>query len=200
MHNLDRALAEISSIRAHLLATTRFRGISPSFNTVLGVVVLFIAAILSFRQPGTDYGFIFFWAAVLLATTTIVGVEAVSRSRRLHGSLANEMLSWAMYRILPFAAAGLMITFSVLQFAPAVIWLLPGFWLILIGLFGFSVLPNVPRGLAWVAGWYFACGALVLWRAGSGGELSPWMMGVPLGVGHLLVAYALNHSREVDHG
>lgn len=198
MHNLDRALSEIASIRTHLLATTRFRGISPGFNMALGFVVLFVALIHSLRESVTTHGFVFFWAAVLLATTTIVGLEAVSRARRLHGALARDMLIRALLKVLPFAGAGLAVTFCVLAFAPPAIWLVPGFWLILIGLFGFSVLPNVPRGLAWVAGWYFGWGVLVLWVAGAGGGLAPWMMGVPLGVGHLLVAYSLNHSREVD--
>ena len=69
--------------------------------------------------------------------------------------------------------------------------MLPGLWQILLALLGFSVLSNLPREMAWVAGWYFCCGAVVLALAGQAGTLSPWMMGVPFAVGQIAVAVIL---------
>jgi hypothetical protein len=113
--------------------------------------------------------------------------------------MADTMLNSALRLVLPFAAAGSVISFVILRYAQAAVWLLPGLWQVFIALVGFSALSNVPRTLGWVAGWYFLCGAIVLGLAGSSGTLSPWMMGIPLTVGQAAVALILSFpGREND--
>ncbi|WP_206046985.1 hypothetical protein, partial [Mangrovimicrobium sediminis] len=74
--------------------------------------------------------------------------------------------------------------------------LLPGLWQILVGLLGFSVVRSLPRNIVWVSAWYFACGAGVLMAAARVGQLQPWMMGVPLVLGQLMVAVIMNHAEK----
>jgi hypothetical protein len=113
--------------------------------------------------------------------------------------MAANMLSSALRLVLPFAAAGTVISFVILRYAPATVWMLPGLWQIFIALVGFSALSNVPRMLGWVAVWYLLCGGIVLGLAGSSGTLSPWMMGIPLTVGQAAVALILSlPGRERD--
>lgn len=197
VRDVDVALSEISSIRTQLAAATRFLGISPGFNLILGVLAFFVALLQTFELPLAGKGNLSFtvvWAAVILASFVIIAQDAVTRSRQLHGPMARTMLKTALQKILPFAFSGSVISWAVCSFAPGDTWLLPGIWLILIGLLGYSAMSSVPRGLGWVAGWYVLCGAIVLAISGRSGVLTPWMMGVPLTVGHLAVAFILGRS------
>jgi hypothetical protein len=130
----------------------------------------------------------------------VAATEAISRSRRLHGQMAQAMLNTALRQVLPFGAAGVIVTAVICKFSPVSIWMLPGLWQILIGLFGFSVLSSLPRAIVWVAGWYFVCGAFVLGLAGWSGTLSPWMMGIPFGVGQAAVALVLHRGSGEHNG
>ncbi len=203
MNDVDLALSQISNIRAQLVASTRFRGIAPGLNVLAGVLTLAVAAAQSFQasaveQSGLSY--ITVWAAALVLSSGFVAFEASSRARRLHGRMAYPMLNAALQKVLPFVAAGIVITWAVCSFSPESLWLLPGLWQILIGLLGFSALGSLPRGMVWAAGWYFLCGTLVLGFAGQSGVLSPWMMGIPFSVGHILVAVILCRANREECG
>ena len=203
MRDVNTAQAEISAIRAKLLATTRFRGISPRFNTILGMLVLVVTALQTLRAPVSgvvDGAFILVWASVLGGCTAVTAVEAVARSRRLHGGMSRAMLLAVLGKVGPFTAVALALGHVVWLFAPDMLWLLPGLWLTLVGLLGISLLANVPRELVWVAFWYLLCGGVLLYRGGLTGTLAPWMVGIPLATGQLAVAYILNKSEEDDDG
>jgi hypothetical protein len=131
------------------------------------------------------------WGAATVASCVIVAIEAISRSRALHGRMADAMLGSAVRLALPFAAAGAILSSVICGFAPDSAWLLPGLWQILIGLLGFSAMSSLPRTIVWAATWYLLCGSLVLVLAGWSGTLSPWMMGVPFAVGQTVVALIL---------
>ena len=195
MSELDNALSQIADIRAKLAASTWFRGFAPELNMVIGVLVL-VVALAQALLPEVLYlgvsGYIAVWATVLVVTSGVVTVEAVIRSRRLHGGMAPAMLRSALHRALPFAAAGVVITAVVCAFFPGSMLLLPGLWLILIGLLGFAALGNLPGAICWAAAWYLFCGSAVLVLTGWTGELSPWMMGLPIAVGQFGVAIILN--------
>ncbi len=197
MKELDLALSDISAIRAQLVGATRFVGISPGFNAILAFVTAVVAAFQTLLQPAagqSDMAFIAVWGSVLMASTAIVTVDAVSRSRRCHGRMAGVLLKTILLKIMPFLTAAVIVTWAICSFAPESIRLLPGLWLILLGLLGFAVLANVPRELIWVACWYFGCGTVVLAVAGYSGNLAPWMMGVPFTVGHLAVAFTFGRA------
>jgi hypothetical protein len=191
MKDVDLALSDISSIRAQLAASTQFRGIAPGFNAVMAVLVLVIAVAQSLHpERWVDDGlrFVLVWALLIGVTCAVAAVEAVLRSQRLHGQLASAMLNSALQKVLPFAVGGLVITSVIIGYSPESIWLLPGLWLLMIGLLGFSFVSTLPRAIIWVAIWYFLCGAIVLMVAGSSRMLSPWMMGIPFAIGHVSVA------------
>ena len=198
LNDVQRALSEIEDIRAHLAASTRFRGIAPEANVLIAGLSLGVAAAQT-AWPQVlaqdTFRYVAVWAAVIVASTAIAITEAISRSRRLHGSMAGAMLNTALREALPFGAAGAVITVVICGVSPATAWILPGLWQILIGLLGFSALPNLPRAFVWAAGWYFLCGAVVLCMAGVSATLSPWMMGVPFAVGHAAVALILRQAR-----
>lgn len=197
MDEVDRALAQIADIRAQLAASTRFNGVPPGANALVSVLSLAVAAAQTI-WPETlardALNYIAVWVAVIVASTVIVTGEAISRSRRLHGRMAGAMLDSALRQVLPFAAAGAIITFAICEYSPVSAWMLPGLWQILIALIGFSALSSLPRLMVWAARWYLLCGAIVLCVAGGSGTLSPWMMGLPLAIGHAAVALILHYS------
>ncbi len=191
MNDVNLALSQLSRIRSQLVASTQFRGIAPGFNVLMGVLVLLVASVQSLQPVASlqdGRGFVLVWAAVIGIFSVVAIVEAVFRARRLHGSMAPAMLDSMLQKVLPFAMTGLVVTGVILSFAPESAWLLPGFWLMLIGLQGFSFLSSMPRGMVWAAMWYFLCGAIVLIAAGASRTLSPWMMGIPFAVGCFSVA------------
>jgi hypothetical protein len=193
--DVDRALSQVADIRAQLAASTRFRGIGPELNALTGLLALLVAMAQSLWpqwlfHDNMDY--VGVWAAVIIASGLVVAIESISRARRLHGQMAPAMLSVALYKTLPFAVGGTVISWVICTFAIDSARLLPGLWQILIALLGFSALSSLPRAIVWAAGWYFACGTLVLVLAGWSGMLSPWMMGIPFAVGQTIVACILS--------
>lgn len=191
MNDVDRALSQIEDMHAHLAASTRFQGIAPEVNALSAILVLVVATAQTLWPQilaPDALGYIVVWAAVSLASTCLVGAEAVSRARRLHGPLAPSMLRLAMLKALPFTATGLVITGVICILSIENAWLLPGMWQLLVALIGFSAASSLPRTIIWAASWYFLCGTVVLAIGAGTEELSPWMMGIPLAVGQVIVA------------
>lgn len=195
MNDVDNALMQLREIHARLAESTRFRGIAPDLNALTAALTLLVAAAQSLwpqrLQPDAT-AYVALWGTVISVVWIIVSVEAVSRARRIHGDMAPALLASAAQRTLPFAAAGVVTTCMILGFARESVWLLPGLWQIYVGLLGFAVVRSLPRNMIWAAAWYFSTGTVVLAAAGWSGSLSPWMMGIPLGVGQLGVALILN--------
>jgi hypothetical protein len=54
----------------------------------------------------------------------------------------------------------------------------------------------LPRQMFAVGVWYLACGLTCLLAASGSKALSPWEMGIPFGVGQLLVAVVLQYCFE----
>ena len=89
--------------------------------------------------------------------SSIIGTEAVRRSRRIHDGLADDMLHAAAEQFLPAAIAGMLLTFVLVRTAEAQIWMLPGLWQILFSLGVFASCRSLPRPMIAVAVWYLAC-------------------------------------------
>jgi hypothetical protein len=201
LDDVEHALSQIADIRARVVASTRFRGMTPKANLVSAALALAVAMAQSLwpdvlAQDPIRY--VAIWSAVTLACLFNTGIETIPRVRALHGQMADAVLGAVFRQVLPFAAAGAVLDLVICRFAPDSIWLLPGLWQLLIGLFGFSALSRLPRAMVWVAGWYLACGAAVLVLAGSTGELSPWMMGIPFGIGQAAVAFICLYQAETS--
>jgi hypothetical protein len=197
VNEVERALSQIADIHAQFAANTRFRGIAPEANVMTCMLSLAVAAaqtIWPHALAQDPLRYITIWVAVSIASIVIISIEAISRSRRLHGEMADAMLGSAWRQTLPFGAAAAIVTAVICKFSPASAWMLPGLWQILIGLLGFSVMSSLPRAMIWVAGWYFLCGAFVLGLAGSSGTLSPWMMGIPFVAGQAAVALIFHRA------
>lgn len=202
MDDLKKALADISTIRRQVAVSTEFRGYGPATLAVTGVVAAVAALIEATWLPDamTDVShYLGIWLAAAVVSSGLAGAQMLTRSRRMHSSLSNEMIRMAVEQFLPAAIAGALITAVVMRSAPASVWILPGIWQILFSLGILASCRFLPRWMALPGAWYMVSG-LVCLSLGDSRALSAWAMGIPFVVGQLLVALVLYFgSQEARH-
>jgi len=199
MRDLDKALDDIVTIRAHIAAGTAFCGYGPAAvaATAAFALIAAIAQHLWLDEP-TSHPVTFFagWLATALVAVGIIGVEMRARSRRHHSGLADAMVRQAAEQFLPAGATGAFLAVVMLQKAPETVWMLPGLWQLLVGLGLFASARSLPRIVALTGVWYFVAGACVLILTSESHALSPWLMGLPFIIGQLLMAALLHLATE----
>jgi hypothetical protein len=142
--------------------------------------------------------FVAVWAAAAAVCVVLVAFETVQHSRRAHGGMAAAMMQSALEQFLPAVVGGGLTTVALLELAPQDLWLLPGLWHIFFALGVFASCRFLPRATFLVGVWYLACGLACLALAAPTHENSPWAMGIPYGIGHLLVAAVMLQRRKLE--
>jgi len=163
MSNLDKALAEITAIRGQMARASQFRGYGPATFAITGTLAALCAVgqAIWLKQPAQDLArYLTLWIAAAAISMLMVGVEMITRSRRFHSELADDMIRAAIEQFLPVGVAGALLTAVLVWTSPASVWMLPGLWQILFGLGVFSSLRFLPRALAIVGAWYLASGVV----------------------------------------
>jgi hypothetical protein len=200
MSDLDKALADIFTIRSQIAAGTAFRGYGPAAVAATGGLAL-ATAILQFLwlDDPTAHPLAFFagWAAAALVSGGMIWTEMQARSRRHHSGLADVMIHQAVEQFLPAGVAGVLLAVLLLKVAPETLWLLPGLWQVLVSLGIFASVRSLPRTVAFAGAWYFVAGFGCLLLASQNHTLSPWTMGLPFAIGQLLMAAILHFASGV---
>ena len=197
MRDLDKALADITAMRAQMARGTEFQGDGPITVAATGVLALVAAgaqAIL-IPEPATSvFSYLALWVATAAASVILIAIEMVARSQRLHTGLADEMIHGATEQFIPAGVAGTLLTVVLYRVEFDVLWMLPGLWQIIFSLGFFASCRVLPRPMFAVGVWYLAAGLASL--AFANGELmfSPWAMALPFGLGQLMMAAILYHS------
>jgi hypothetical protein len=193
LSDLRQALAEISAIRTQVARGTQFRGYGPVSIAASGILALAVAAWQSrfSREAGDFAGFLPVWIATAAASVLMTAVETVLRSRRVHSELANEMLYAAAEQFVPAVIVSILLTVVMMRVAPHDAWMLPGLWQLMFSLGVFASCRFLPRQMIAVAVWYLVCGLSSLVLQSDLKGVSPWIMGIPFGVGQLGVAVVL---------
>lgn len=200
MTDVEHALSQLASIRTQMAASVRFRGLAPEAVAGTGILAL-VAACLQTAWPaqfaGDPVSFTLLWVVVGATAAAAIAIEAIGRSHRLHGGMAELMMGSTLRLFVPFGVVGAVLTLVLLYTAPEISWLLPGMWQMLIALLGFTAaVTNLPRLVAWGGVWYLLCATTVLVLAGQDHMATPWMMGLPFGGGQLLIALLLKRASE----
>lgn len=193
MPDVREALSEIRSIRGHMARYTEFRGYGPLTLAGTGLLAIAIAALQ--RRWAIDLGpqparFLAMWIGAAAVALTSISIETFARARRIHSSLAMQMLHAALEQFLPAIVAGILLTAVLVRAAPQSQWMLPGLWQLLFSLGVFASCRFLPRATFWVGVWYLGT-AMACLAIGPDAAASPWEMGIPFGVGHLMVAGVL---------
>jgi len=198
LSDLRQALAEINAIRTQVARDTQFRGYGPMSIAASGVLALLVAAVQSgFTKDGRDFlPFLLVWVSTALIAVGLTATEMIRRARRVHTGLANEMIHAAVEQFLPALMVGMLLTAVLIWAAPQELWMLPGLWQLLFSLGVFASCRFLPRQTFAVGIWYLAAGLTCLALQSGAKTFSPWSMGVPFGVGQLLVAAVLHYGFE----
>jgi hypothetical protein len=198
MSDLRRALAEINAIRTQVARDTQFRGYGPASIAASGMLALLVAAVQSHSiKEGQDFSVYFVaWVATAALSLALAAFETIGRSRRVHCGFAMEMIHAAVEQFLPALIAGVLLTAVVMRAAPREVWMLPGLWEVVFSLGVFASCRFLPRQLFGVGVWYLVSGLTCLMLQSGSRTFLPFTMGIPFGVGQLLVAAVLKYGFE----
>jgi hypothetical protein len=195
MKELQQALSEIHSIRNQVARGTEFRGYGPASIAMSGILALLVAAVQAqwmAKHPTTDLMiWLGVWTGTAAVAVALTGIETFSRARRVHGGFAREMVQSAVEQFLPAVIVGFLLTVVMMRVAPQECWMLPGLWELIFSLGIFASCRFLPRQMFAVGVWYLAAGLFCLAAGSAARTLSPWTVGIPFGVGQLLVAAVL---------
>ncbi len=198
MKDLQRALSDIHSIRYQVARGTQFRGYGPAsiaFSGVLALAVTF-AQVIWGGHVQHDMLTLLIWVGTAAVSVGLTGIETFARARRVHSDLAQEMIQSAIEQFLPAIVVGVLLTVVLIRVAPDNFWLLPGLWELVFSLGIFASCRFLPRQMFAVGVWYLAAGLCSLAAASGARTFLPWTMGIPFGVGQLLVAAVLQLCEE----
>jgi hypothetical protein len=199
MNELQQALSEIHLIRHQVARGTQFRGYGPASIAFSGVLAIAVAwgqtawAGATEHSPAVNLAV---WIAVALVSVAVTGLETCLRARRVHSGFAGEMLQSAIEQFVPALAVGVLLTVVLVRVAPGDFWLLPGLWSLIFSLGVFASCRFLPRQMFAVGVWYLVAGLFTLVVASGPKAFLPWTMGIPFGVGQLLVAAVLRLGFE----
>lgn len=201
MRELQRALADINAIRTQMARETLFRGYGPRSTAASGLLALLVASgqvLWQRSHNGTAERFLEVWVCTAVAAAALSVGETILRTRRMHAGLWKQKCQIAIEHFLPAIVVGLMLTVVLRRVAPEATWMLPGLWQLAFCLGIFASCRFLPRPIFVVGLWYLVSGLACLATGGAHHELTPWSMGVPFGVGQLLIAVILKYGNEAD--
>jgi hypothetical protein len=192
--NLEKALADITTIRSQMARGTEFRGYGPVTVAATGVLALFAAGLQTWLVPApTDdvFAYLVLWVVTATISVGLIGVEMVARTRRIHSGLADAMIRAATEQFIPAGVAGALVSYVLFHYSPESLWMLPGLWQIFYSLGLFAACRSLPGPMRAAAAWYLVAGLASLAFASEANALSPWAMALPFGIGQFLIAALL---------
>ena len=200
VHPLDKALGDITSIRRQVARTTEFRGYGAATLAATGLFAILAAFTQAFLLPDPVNhigNYLRIWITTAIVSATLIGVQTLTRTRRIHSGMADEMILMAVEQFLPSVGAGALISIVLVRLVPACVWMLPGLWQITFSLGVFASCRFLPRPMAAAGAWYLLTGLTCI-GLGDTRALTPWTMGVAYGIGQLLVAAVLLWGSKED--
>ena len=195
MSDLDRALADLATIRLQIARQTRFVGLGSGTLAATALFALgtgFVQVVTSGEVPPSPVPFFTTWIAVAVVCAALVAGEVWRRTRQVHPGLSDEMVIQAVEGLLPVGGAGACLGLVFARFAPDQVWMLPGLWQILVGLGLFASLRVLPRPAVLVGAWYVLAGLAVFALASDHHLLSPYLMALPFAVGQAALAAVMH--------
>ncbi|HLY56562.1 MAG TPA: hypothetical protein VKS60_13450 [Stellaceae bacterium] len=194
MSEFDDALAQIAAIRSQMARSVEFRGYGPATIAVTGGLAVLAAVGQGYflADPAAHpLAYLGLWLGAAVVANVLGGIEMVTRSRRIHATLASEMLAMVVEQFMPSLAAGALLALVLYVYAPGSLWMLPGLWQLCFALGLFASCRFLPPGVFGIGVWYLASGLFCLAFEQGDRAFSPWSMGLPFGLGQAALAAIL---------
>jgi hypothetical protein len=199
---LRDALTQISEIRRQMARTEIFRGFRSMPIAFSGLLALAAAGfqLVWIPDPRQNIaGYLTLWLGAAVISALAAGAEMAIRYWRSSTALGRDLTWLAVEQFLPCLIGGAVLTVVLAASAPDCLWMLPGLWQMFFSLGIFATHRLLPKAIFGVAIFYMCTGVLSLLLAQSEGTPSPWVMGIPFGVGQLYVAAILYWTLERSH-
>jgi hypothetical protein len=200
LHPLDKALGDITSIRRQVARTTEFRGYGAATLATTGAFAILAAVgqALLLPDPANHIGnYLRIWITTAILSAILIGMQTLTRTRRIHSGLADEMILMAVEQFIPSVGAGALISVVLVRFVPGAVWMLPGLWQITFSLGVFASCRFLPKPMTAAGCWYLLTGLICI-GLGDTRALSPWTMGIAYGIGQSIVAAVLLWGSKED--
>jgi len=190
MTDLNRALVDIRSIRRQVAQTTEFRGYGPLTLSATAVLAL-LAGAVQFQwipEPAdSPVMYVALWLGTAVLCAALIATQMLTRARRLHSGLADEMIRMAVAQFLPAGIAGAILPFVLLHVTQNVFWMLPGLWQIIFSLGVFASCRCLPRPMLLAGAWFLVTGLACVALGDNRALAVPTMAGAYC-IGMMLVA------------
>ncbi|HXS11756.1 MAG TPA: hypothetical protein VN734_03575 [Acidobacteriaceae bacterium] len=190
MTDLNQALVDIRNIRRQVAQATEFRGYGPLTLSATAVLAL-LAGAAQFRwipEPASQpVEYVALWLTTGLLCAALIATQMLTRARRLHSGMADEMIRMAVAQFLPAGIAGAILPFVLLHVTGSVFWMLPGMWQIVFSLGVFASCRSLPRPMLLAGVWFLLTGLGCI-GLGDARALAPVTMSGAYVIGMLLVA------------
>ena len=194
MTDLNRALVDIRNIRRQVAQTTEFRGYGPLTLSATAVLALLAGVVQAqwIPEPANyPVQYVALWLTTAVLCAALIVSQMLTRAKRLHSGIADEMIRMAVAQFLPAAIAGAILPFVLLRVSRDVFWLMPGLWQIIFSLGVFASCRCLPRPMLLVGGWFLLTG-LACVAIGDERALVPATMSGAYAIGMTMVA-AIHH-------
>jgi type IV secretory pathway TrbD component len=170
MDDLQQALSQIKQIRHQVARSTQFRGYGPRSIAFSGLLALSVAFAQDNWYPDAQHDLassLVIWTLTAAAALALSAVDTVRRSRKVHVESAPAMLHVAVEQFIPALVVGALLTAVIFRVSPTEGWLFA------------------------VGVWYLGAGLCSIVACSAQKCFLPWTMGLPFGIGQLLVAVVL---------
>src|SRR5260370_28834598 len=104
MNDLNKALADISSIRRQMAHSTEFRGFGPATLASTGALAVAPAGGQSLWLPGPANhiaGYLSIWIGTAVLSAALICAQMFTPSRRLPSTMGGQMIPMAVGQFLP---------------------------------------------------------------------------------------------------
>ena len=189
--DLGRALDDIAEIHRQIAKAEVYRGYRSAPLAASAAIGLTAAWLQPAEFTGDPVGFVSYWL-IIAGCAGFVGASEIIYNYVVHEDATERRRTRGVVgQFLPSVAAGAAVAAGVVRFETAAVALLPGLWALCFGLGVFASRPYLPRATGWVALYYAAAGAMLMWFARPSAPLSGWAVGGIFAIGQLLASAVL---------
>jgi hypothetical protein len=195
---LDEARQRVSFIHRNIVRGQFLHGYRAVPTFLSGLMAFVACSVQGIWLADDPNACLILWLSAAAVSVAIVAVEMLIRYRRADSSLERDMIIGAAEQFVPTLAAGGLVTLVLWLFDDSQLWLLPGFWAVMLSMAIFASRRMLP-GAATLVGVHYLWTGLVCFAFAHQDKdtfFPAWTMATTFGAGQFLAAAVLYWSLE----